>query len=409
MNVLVVGGGVVGSACAYYLSRAGAQVTLIDKGRIGHGCSYGNAGMICPSHAFPLPMPGAITQALKWMLKRDSPLYIKPRLSLEMAWWLLRFLRYSNRRHMHRGSAALLSLAQYSLGLFEELDADAIAFRKDGLLYACNSDEGMHHASAELELMQRSGLTGRVLDADETRKLNPALTGPLVGSVFYENEAHAEPLRVVQEFARLAEANGATVLPNTELFEFETDGDRITAVHTTSGRMIGDQYVLALGSWSPPIAKQLGLRVPIQAGKGYAITVDALEPAVTVPTLLAEKKIGVTPRDGSVRLAGTMELAGLDESISPHRVHAIARGARAFMNLPDDYQTIEVWRGLRPCTPDGLPLIGRPAKWSNLHLAAGHAMLGLTLSTGTGKLIADMITGGEAEIDASRFDPNRTI
>jgi D-amino-acid dehydrogenase len=414
-NVLIIGGGVIGCSCAYYLSRAGQQVTIIDKGEIGMGCSYGNAGLLTPSHAFPLPMPGAVSQGLKWMLNRDSPLYIKPRLSLSMARWLLGFMSHANHRHLQHAAAALSSLAQYSRQLFDdyadEHGADSIKLHKQGVMYACSSEAGFKAMQHELDVMMHNGWPGRTLDSYETRKINPALTGPLVGSIYYEGDAHAEPLLVVQQMAHHAQNAGATVLPNTEVFEFELSGNRITGVRTTHGLLKADQYILATGSWSPLLAKQLRMRVPIQAGKGYGIIIEPLDPPVNVPVLLIEKKICVTPRNGSIRLAGTMELAGLDESISPHRVDAILRGARQCMNMPQGHKTIEVWRGLRPCTPDGLPMIGgaNKGKWTNLYLAAGHAMLGLTLCTGTGKLIADMITGNQPEIDASPFAADRSI
>lgn len=414
-DILIIGGGVVGSACAYYLSRAGKSVTLIDKGAVGYGCSYGNAGLLTPSHAFPLPMPGAVRQGLGWMLDRDSPLHIKPRANPAMARWLLRFMSCANHKHMHYASAALASLAKHSMSLFDEFAAEhgaaSIELHKQGVMYACATQAGFEAMCHEMAVMQQNGWPGRALGAEETRAINPALTGPLVGSVFYEGDAHAEPLKVVQQLAHHAKAAGATILENTELIRFELAGNRITGLHTTRGTLHADQYVLATGSWSPPLARQLNLRVPIEAGKGYGVTVEPLDPPVNVPVLLIERKICVTPRDGSVRLAGTMELAGLDESISSNRVEAILRGARACMTMRDDHKTIEVWRGLRPCTPDGLPMIGpvpRPGP-ANLHLAAGHAMLGLTLCTGTGKLIADMLTGNDTAVDPAPFRTDRTI
>ena len=411
-DVLIIGGGVIGTACAYYLTQRDVRVTLIDKGPIGFGCSYGNAGLIVPSHGLPLPMPGAVRQALGWMFRPDSPLYIKPRLSWELARWLFRFLRSANERHLHYAAEVLVELARHSLALFETLGetegvAEEIGFEKRGALYVCNSHGALDAVRHEMELVGSLGVPGRAVDAAELRQMQPALTGPIVGGTWFEHEAHAEPLKVVQTLARLAEERGATILPWTEVIDVQRRGRQIEAIRTTRGRLVADEYVLATGSWTPPLAHALKLRVPIQPGKGYALIVEPWSTSPTVPLFLVEPKVAVTPRAGSIRLAGTMELAGLDEKISTRRADAIARGARLFLNLPDPPAVTETWRGLRPCTPDGLPVIGRTPQCENLVLAAGHAMLGLTLSTGTGQLVADLITNQQPRINPQPFSATR--
>ena len=270
-DVLIIGGGVIGTACAYYLTQRGARVTLIDKGPIGFGCSYGNAGLIVPSHGLPLPMPGAVRQAVGRMLHSDSPVYIKPRLSWQMARWLMRFLRCANAGHLHYAAGVLVNLARHSLTLLETLAAAEgvtaeIGFQKRGVLYACNSQRGLDGVRHDMELVTALGVPGRLLDAAAVRQLEPAIAGPVVGGIFYENEAHAEPLKVVQTLARLAEQQGATVLPWTEVFAIERRGRHIQAVRTTRGRLVAEQYILAAGAWTPVLARALKLRVPIQAG-----------------------------------------------------------------------------------------------------------------------------------------------
>ena len=410
-DVVIVGGGVIGCACAYFLTRRGASVTLIEKGKVGHGCSYGNAGWIVPSHSLPLPMPGMLRQAAKWLLRPDSPLYIKPRLDADLARWLWRFLTCSTHRHVKYAAPVLAGLARHSLALFKALvekhGAEAIRFRQAGLLFACNTRTGLAKAREELEVVGELGVPGRMLDADALREKEPALTGPLTGGVWYESEAHAEPLKTVEKLAELAVDQGATIIPATEVREIETAGAQITALRTTRGRIGAAQFVLAAGSWTPRLARLLKLRVPIEAGKGYALIVEPVSPKLTVPTALVEKKVGLTPRDGSMRLAGTMELAGLDESITQRRVDAIVRGAREFVSLPREPRILETWCGMRPCTPDGIPMIGRPRGWNNLTIAAGHAMLGLTLSLATGQLVADLCTGNTPAVDPTPFRPTR--
>ena len=409
-DVLIVGGGVVGAACAHFLTASGAKVTVIDRGEIGHGCSYGNAGLIVPSHSFPLPMPGAIYQALFWLFRADSPFYIKPRLSWDLIRWLLRFAGCSTKAHLAHATRALAQLSLHSSALYDQLAAENGAqmhFTKNGALYPCATSTGLKHAIDEMEILRAYGVGGRILGEDEVRQLEPAITGPVCGATYFENEPHAEPLAVVKTLMRLAEERGASVRPRTELIEWEFRGRRIESVRTTRGILRADHFVLAGGSWSPQIARPLGLRVPIQAGKGYAVTIKSIDPMPKIPVLLNEVKVGVTPRADSLRLAGTLELAGLDESITMRRVRAVMRGARQFYNIPEEPEVVEVWRGLRPCTPDGLPILGRHDDWENLTLAAGHAMLGMTLATASGQLVADLITGQTPSVDPAPFRPGR--
>lgn len=409
-DILVVGGGVIGAACAYYLAGRGAKVTVIDKGEVGHGCSYGNAGMIVPSHSFPLPMPGAIHQALFWLLRADSPFRIKPPPSWDLVRWLLRFLGCSTKTHLAHATRALAELSLHSRSLYDELAADNGAqmhFKKNGSLYPCATTTGLKHAIDEMEILRAYGVEGRTLGEDEVRQLEPAITGPVCGATYFEGEPHVEPLSAVRTLMRLAEEQGASVRPHTELVEWDFRGRRIESARTTRGTLRADHFVLAGGSWSGRLARPLGLRVPIQAGKGYGVTIEPIDPMPKIPVLLNEVKVGITPRANSVRLAGTLELAGLDESITMRRVRAVVRGARRFFNIPEDPKVVEVWRGLRPCTPDGLPILGRHDDWENLTLATGHAMLGMTLATASGQLVADLITGQAPSVDPAPFRPGR--
>lgn len=409
-DILIVGGGIVGAACAYYLAARGAKVTVIDKGEIGHGCSYGNAGMIVPSHSFPLPVPGAIHQALFWLLRADSPFHIKPPPSWELVRWLLRFLSCSTKAHLAYATGALAELSLHSSTLYDELAADNGAemhFKKNGSLYPCATTAGLKHAVDEMEILRGYGIEGRTLGEEEVRQLEPAITGPVCGATYFEGEPHVEPLSAVRTLMRLAEALGACVQPHTELVDWDFRGRRIESVQTTRGTLRADHFVLAGGSWSGRLTRPLGLRIPIQAGKGYAVTIGSIDPMPKIPMLLNEVKVGVTPRANSLRLAGTLELAGLDESITVRRVRAVVQGARRFFNIPDDPKVVEVWRGLRPCTPDGLPILGQHDDWENLTLAAGHAMLGLTLATASGQLVADLITGQSPSVDPTPFRPGR--
>jgi D-amino-acid dehydrogenase len=410
-DVLIIGGGVMGVASAYYLAKDGVSVTVIDKGRIGHACSYGNAGWLTPSHAVPLPSPGAVRKGLKWMFDKDSPLYIKPRLSGALYAWLWRFARSATQRHLEYGANILMPFGRESLNLYQQFVAEHpqtdIGFHQRGLLMVCRTEDGMHHARREAELAARQDLPHQVMSVDELRAFEPAVNGPIVGGVYLPAEADAEPLATVLAMAEAAKAHGAVFLPHTEVYDLERAGSRITGLRTTAGMMTADRYVLATGSWSPRFAESLGLNIPVQGGKGYAMILDPIDPMPRGPMSLVETKVAVTPRADSLRLAGTMEIAGLDESITVRRLRAILRGAANYINVPDEPKISEVWRGLRPCTPDGLPMIGRIGRWDNGWIATGHAMLGFTLGAATGRLMADLLQERRPLVDPRPFDPER--
>ncbi len=408
-DVLVVGAGVVGMACALELARGGARVTVIDKGEVGHGCSYGNAGWLTPCFATPLPAPGMIGKALRWLFDPESPLYIQPRLS--SLGWLLRFLRATGERRFRAGTAALTALSTASFTAYERMaaDEDAFAFRRDGLLVACETDDGWASARQELAIAQDNGIAGEALDADAARAREPAIAGPLRGGVFYPDEATAEPLAVVQTLARLAAAAGADIRPGVEVYDFDVVGGRVAAVRTTRGTLAADVVVLATGAWSRPLARRLRLRLPVLGGKGYAVIVPRFEPAPARPVMLLERKIAVTPRPGSstVRFAGTLELVDGDFGVSPRRVAAILRGAREMFRVPAEAPVAEVWRGLRPCTPDGLPIIGFARAPRNVFVLTGHQMLGLHTAPASGKLAAELVLGRTPSFDAAPYRADR--
>lgn len=409
-DVLIVGGGVIGLACAYELSRAGAKVVLIDKSDPGYGCSYGNAGWITPCFSMPLPMPGMLLKSIGWLTNPESPLYIKPELSWTLISWLLRFLRSMNRRQMLASVDALTALSKQSLDLYQQLARTTdkpFSFEQKGLLMVAQSEDGFRYARTEMELVARNGIPGQSMSEDEARAFEPALTQRIKGGVFFPAEAHAEPLQVTQTLAHEAIKLGAKIIPKAEVIDFQLGSQGVASARTTRGVFTADQFVLACGSWSPRIAQTLALRVPVLGGKGYAIITDPLSPNPLRPMMLVEKKVAVTPRNGTLRLAGTLELVNQDETFTTRRVEAIVRGAREFLNVPPTIRYHEIWRGLRPCTPDGVPLIGRTLRYPNLILATGHQMLGLQSATGTGKLVADLALGRTPDVDPHPFRANR--
>lgn len=410
-DILVIGGGIIGMSCAYELSQQGAQVTLIDKGEVGYGCSYGNAGWVTPCFAMPLPMPGMLLKSIGWLMDPDSPLYIKPSADPMLFKWLFRFLRSMNQPLMLQSIKSLVEISQYSVDAYSKLNEkfpNSIGFDQKGLLMVSQTDAGLAAAEEERLLVEPHGVPGTFLTADEVRKLEPAIVGQIKGGVYFPKEAHLEPLSTVKTLAKAAEQNGVRILPNTEVYEFVTENNKIKEVHTTRGIFKADKVMLATGSWSPGLAKKLQLNVPVLGGKGYALILKTLENQPKIPLMLVERKIAVTPRANSIRLAGTLELVNPnDYSITPRRVNAILNGSKLFLNVPEKPEVQELWRGLRPCTPDGVPVIGYSSKFDNLLISAGHQMLGIQSGPGSAKLASDLLLETTPLFDPYPFRANR--
>ena len=410
-SVVIIGGGIVGVSVAREMAAAGAQVTLIEKGQVGLGCSYGNAGWMTPCFAMPLPMPGMMLKSMKWLLNPESPLYIKPEPSVLLAKWLTRFLLSMNEKQAQAAIRALVHLSQVSLDAYKALaerNPQAFDFTQKGLLMVSQTKDGVQAAVDEMNVVAPLGVPGKKLTSDEVKALEPAITGPVAGGVYFPAEAHGEPLKIVQTLANEAKAFGAKIMEYTEYQSFKMDSaGNITSVVTSQGEIAADSVVLATGSWSEELGRQLGLSVPILGGKGYALIVPPLEKQPQIPLMLVEKKVAITPRQGSLRIAGTLELVNQDFSITQRRVDAIVKGTRQFLTLPEKLEVQELWKGLRPCTPDGVPMVGWSQKHKNLMLACGHQMLGLQAGLGTGIMVREMMMNQTPTVDVSLFNPNR--
>jgi D-amino-acid dehydrogenase len=396
LKVLIVGAGVVGTATALELARRGVDVIVVDRDTIGGGCSRGNAGWLTPCFATPLPAPGVLTTSFRWLLDSESPLYIKPSFSLEWLRWITRFALSTGARKFERGTRALVALSRHSLDAYAALDAEypgAFDFTRRGLIHLAQTQAGLEGAKHDAAVVEQNGVAARVLDESGVRELEPAIRGSIAGGVFFPEASHYEPLEAVRTMERAASAAGARFEEGAEVFGFEEDGARIRAVRTTRGIFEADRFVLATGSWSMRLAQKLGIRVPVLGGKGYAIVVKKIEPKPRIPFKIYERKIAITPRKDSVRLGGTLELVDGDEIITARRVDAILKGSRSVLNVPERPEIVDVWRGLRPCTPDGLPVIGFAPRFDNVLVATGHQMCGMHTAPGTGRLAADLLCG----------------
>jgi D-amino-acid dehydrogenase len=410
-DAIVIGGGIVGVASAWHLAERGARVVLLEKGEVCAGASYGNAGWMSPSHGTPLPSPGVIRQGLRWLLDPESPFYVKPRLDPALIRWLFGFVRAATARRSRETMRLNRELTLASLiETVELVDKHGLDFGLEprGLVVVCESAEGRAHAEHELAALRALGGEGRTLSPDEIRALEPRVSPHVAGGVFFPGDAHLRPADLVNGLAGLARGRGVEILTGQDVLVLEREGARIARVVTTRGEFAADEVVLAGGAWSPSLAKPLGLRVPVQAAKGYSVTVECPPDFGSLPLLLSEAKVAVTPLGGGrLRFAGTLELAGLDLSVNLRRVAAILRAVERFVPGLTDAKLIETWRGLRPLTPDDRPIIGRPRALSNLIVATGHGMSGISQGVMTGKLVAELARGEKPSLDLAPFSPDR--
>jgi len=399
---VIIGGGVIGAACAVELARRGAQVTVLERDRVGHGCSYGNAGWLTPSQAVPLANPAMLLKSVKWMLDPESPLYIQPRLDPAFLRWLIEFLLASRKAKFERGAAALVELCRVSVDLWEELarrSAQPFGFERHGLLAVYENAASLEAAKRGIDLVCQSGVRAERWSADQVREKEPAVIGRQVGGYFYPDDAHCEPYGAVKALETEARALGVRFVEGSEVYRI-SDGPGPRLLTTTRGEIRAGEIVIATGPWSEALGRMLGLRLPVIGAKGYSLVLPPAHPHPKRSIYLIERKVAVNPHRDSLRIAGTLELVRDDFSINARRVDVILRGARGMLNIGDSPAVREIWRGLRPCTPDGMPVIGRARGRGDVWFATGHQMAGLKTAPGTGLLLAQLMSG-----ETPRFDP----
>lgn len=409
-DVLILGGGIIGLACAYYLLKSGRGVTILEQNTLASGSSHGNCGTITPSHAPPLSQPGMIAKALKWTLAADAPFRVAPRLDFELFGWMLQFARRCNQNDYHRLARAkgpLLLRSRKLLGELVRAENLQCEFEESGTLYVHRDEAAFDAASGLPQTLADCGIVMQRIDAKRCRAMEPALNDSIVGGYWNPYDARLRPDRYAAELARVVKALGGEVHESTTITGFRNAADRIDAVLTDRGEFAADEVVFALGAWSPWLARQLGLRLPIQPGKGYSITYTRPACAPRIPLTLRERSVCVTSWDSGYRLGSTMEFAGYDTRLNRARLDALRRGAAEYLVEPEGPVVVEEWYGWRPMTYDDLPIIGRTSQWRNLTLATGHSMLGVTMSAATGELVAQLYAGGDTALDAATFSPAR--
>lgn len=410
-DIAIIGGGVIGVATALELARRGRSVTLLERGRVAYGCSFGNCGWLTPSLARPLAAPGQARKALPWLLDPESPFYIKPRLSPSLASWLLGFVAAGRSpERFKRGVAALVELSNWTVDAWEDLalrSSVPFGYARNGLLAVFESHKALDGGVKLARLSEPMGVPFEVLTPEQVRRHEPIITGPQIGAIHYPRDAHCEPEKAVFALADEARRAGVTILEDAEVLSAELDADSVRTLRTTRGLFRPGHVVLAVGAWSGSLGSAFRLRIPMLGAKGYAILMPHGPVRPRGSILLAERKIGVNPHEHALRLAGTLELVGEDLSVNMRRVQAIAKGAAGMLHMADPSEHVEVWRGLRPCTPDGMPMIGRAGGFQNLWVNTAHQMAGLKTGLGSGLLLAQLMCGEKPTFDPAPFHAER--
>jgi D-amino-acid dehydrogenase len=411
-KVIIIGGGVIGLFSAYYLKKSGWDVEIVEKGDLADNCSYGNAGMITPSHFVPLAAPGMIEQGIRWMFNSKSPFYVKPGLNSELLGWGLKFVKSATKHHVERSATALRDISLMSKVLYQDLDKQ-IGFDFDlknrGILMLFKTTKVAEEEVHLAEKANRLGLDAQYLTADECNRLQPDVELDVLGAVHYHCDAHLYPNLLIKQLIAYLEKAGVRIHKNKEVTHIEHLAGDITSVKADDEVFTGDAYLLAGGAWSPALAKLAGFTLPLMPGKGYSFMVDEPLKRMHIPSILCEARVAITPMNGSIRFGGTMEIGRINNKININRVKGIVESVPKYMPniIPRLPAEKDIWYGFRPCSPDGLPYIGFSGKYKNLLVATGHAMIGLGLAPATGKLINELLNHEKTAIDISLFSPSR--
>jgi D-amino-acid dehydrogenase len=411
-KAIIIGGGVIGLFSAYYLHKSGWEVDVLEKGDLSDNCSYGNAGMVTPSHFVPLASPGIVEQGIRWMFNSKSPFYVKPSLNKELIGWGMKFVKSATKKHVDRSAGGLRDISLLSRDLYHEFEKDSeidFGLENKGILMLFKSPKVEEEELHLVEKATNLGLDAQYLTPAEARKLQPDIELDILGAVHYHCDSHMYPNMLMKGLVKYLEAEGVRIHRNTEVTGINQNEGKITLVSTKDKEFTGDKYLIAGGSWSSAIAKLAGLNVPLMPGKGYSFMVNNPVKPMSIPSILCEARVAVTPMNGGIRFGGTMEIGRINNQVNMNRIKGIVESVPKYFpdfKLPVPDQK-EVWFGFRPCSPDGLPYIGVSAKYKNLAIATGHAMIGLSLGPATGKLIADAFNGQKPVIDGAMFDPGR--
>jgi D-amino-acid dehydrogenase len=411
-NVAIVGGGIIGLCSAYYLNRAGHKVTIFDDGNLDDTCSIGNAGMIVPSHIIPLAAPGMIAKGIRWMFNSKSPFYVKPRLNGQLIKWGMKFYSHANKEHVERSIPVLKEISLLSKSLYQQLHSAKhfdFGYEERGLMMLYQSADTEKEEIEAAHLSNKNGIEAQILSLAEVQKLEPDVKVRARGGVYFPGDAHLVPQTLVKNLIAYLNQQGVIIRSQTRVNDFTLNGKKVESLVESGGQLSFDEYIIATGAWSGVFCEKLGIDIPMQSGKGYSFTLTDVVRNIHIPSILIEGRIAVTPMGSSLRFGGTMEINGTDRSVNMNRVKGIVETIPKFypemkVNVP---KLQEVWNGLRPCSPDGLPYIGRSKKLTNVIIATGHSMMGLSLGPATGKLVSELVDEKPASMDLSALNPER--
>lgn len=410
-NIIIIGGGINGLCSAYYLLQEGYKVKIIDKGDLSQGASNINAGFTAPSHIISLASPGIIQKGLRWMMDSTSPFYIKPRLDMDFLDWAWKFRQSATSSKVEKSIPVLKEINLKSKNLFEEMlervDFDS-HYEKKGLLTVYRTEKLGEEEIKKAERIKQEGLEVSILNRKEILELQPSLSGDVLGAVYYTCNSHSTPNEVMKKLSFWLKSKGVEFFLNTKVNNLKYKNGKITRIETDQDVFTADAVVLTSGAWTQELVKNLGLKIPIQGGKGYSMDVNR-ETGISIPTILGEVKVAVTPMNGFTRFAGTMEFSGNNNIIREKRVNSIASAAELYYK---DFSLTQAEKnsatsGLRPVSPDGLPFIGKTARYDNLVIASGHAMIGWSLGPITGKLVSEIVGNKKTSVGLSPFLPER--
>jgi D-amino-acid dehydrogenase len=412
MKIAIIGGGINGLFTAYYLQKQGCEVTIIEQGDLSDSCSHGNAGMIVPSHIIPLAAPGMIAKGLRWMLSATSPFYIRPRLSSSLLKWGWLFYKNATAQHVERSIPVLRDISLLSKQLYQDFQREKhfdFGWHERGLLMLYQTPSMAHEEAEGAAIANKVGIEAHILDKKEVQNLEPHTKLNVLGGVLYNGDAHLSPNLLINGLKKHLTTEGVRFLYNTEVKDFEKNNQKVKAIITQNERLEFDEIVIAVGAWSGILSEKLGISLPLQGGKGYSMLFEGMGNKVNIPAIMLEARATATPMGSALRCAGTMEIAGIDLTVNMNRVKGIVQGVNSFypelnVTLP---QPEAVWRGLRPCSPDGLPYIGRTSRLNNVTIATGHGMMGLSLAPATGKLVSEIILNHPLSMEITSLNPTR--
>ena len=412
-NCIIIGGGIIGLSSAYYLQQEGHRVTVIDQSNMSAGASYVNAGYLSPSHIIPLAAPGVMKTGLKWMFNSASPLYIKPRINVDLIKWAWAFNKSCNSDHVNRAAPIIKDITVLSQDLYNDIkrtEGFTFHYDKKGLFMLCQTTKMLEEEIKMADLAKELGLEAKEVGLEDIKRMEPNAEINAIGGVYYKCDHHTTPNEFMKELKANLQKKGVQFCPNEKVLDVDLIDKKINTLITDRTSYKADEIVLAAGSWSSFLSKKIGLKLLLQAGKGYRINTTA-PTGITIPAIFAEAKSAVTPMNGFTRFAGTMEIAGIDHKVNIKRVRAISRAATQYYpNIKLTEEEINSAAcGLRPVTPDGLPYIGRSDKCDNLTIATGHAMMGWSMATATGKLVQETIDNKKPSLSMELFNPDRSF